>query len=112
MPPTGRIKNPTPNVAMVSSNAPYSVSVGKNSREMMTVRNPNTTKSYHSSALPITTAAIWSGFDAARFVVIGLSVRARLHEPLVHEDDADERHEVGIDSAAFLGRHGLEPVCE
>ncbi len=68
MPPTGRMKYPTPNVAIVSSNDAYSLSAGKNSREMMTVRKPKTMKSYHSSAFPITTAAIWNGFDAVFFI--------------------------------------------
>ena len=56
MPPIGRIKKPTPKVAVVFSRASSSLSSGKNNREMITVRNPKTTKSYHSSALPITAA--------------------------------------------------------
>ncbi len=40
MPPTGRMKNPTPKVAMVSSRDAYSFCAGKNSRAMMTVRKP------------------------------------------------------------------------
>jgi hypothetical protein len=71
------MKNPTPNVAMVSSNEPYSLLLGKNNREMTTVKKPKTMKSYHSSALPITTAAIWKGFDAARLVVINSLSPAR-----------------------------------
>jgi hypothetical protein len=62
------MKYPTPNVAIVSSNDAYSLSAGKNSREMMTVKNPKTMKSYHSRAFPITTAAIWNGFDADVFI--------------------------------------------
>src|SRR5262245_60018895 len=64
MPPSGRIKNPTPKVAVVSNNEAYWLPAGKNKRAMMTVKNPKTMKSYHSSALPITAAAIWNGFGA------------------------------------------------
>src|SRR2546429_7584495 len=35
---------------------------------MMTVKMPKMMKSYHSSALPITTAAICRGFGASRFL--------------------------------------------
>jgi hypothetical protein len=58
MPPTGRVKNPTPKVAVVRSREEYSLSAGKKRREMITVRKPKTTKSYHSKALPMTAAAI------------------------------------------------------
>ena len=58
-PPTGRMKNPTPKVAIANNREAYSLSAGKNKREMMTVINPYTTKSYHSKALPITAATIW-----------------------------------------------------
>src|SRR5215212_8646003 len=58
MPPTGRIKKPTPKVAVVSKSEAYSLPAGKNRREIMTVKKPYTTKSYHSSAFPITAATI------------------------------------------------------
>ncbi len=64
MPPTGRMKKPTPKVAVVSKSDAYWLSAGKNRREMTTAKNPKTMKSYHSSALPMTAAATCSGFDA------------------------------------------------
>ena len=65
MMPTGRMKKPTPNVAVVSNNEANWLSAGKNSREITTVRTPKIMKSYHSSAFPITAAATWSGFGVA-----------------------------------------------
>src|SRR5215831_6582058 len=64
MPPTGRMKKPTPKVAVVSKSEAYWLSAGKNKRAMITAKNPKTMKSYHSRALPITAAAIWNGFGA------------------------------------------------
>jgi hypothetical protein len=52
------MKKPTPNVAVVSNSEAYWLSAGKNNRAIMTAKNPKTMKSYHSSALPITAAAI------------------------------------------------------
>jgi 2-methylaconitate cis-trans-isomerase PrpF len=74
MPPTGRMKKPTPKVAVVSNSEAYWVSAGKNSREMTTVRNPKTMKSYHSSALPITAAAICRALGVERRTGIGASL--------------------------------------
>src|ERR1700683_43093 len=71
IPPTGRMKKPTPNVAVVSKSEAYWLSLGKNNFAMITVKKPNTRKSYHSSALPITAAAIWKGFSAGCMVDIG-----------------------------------------
>ena len=58
IPPTGRMKKPTPKVAVASNSEAYWLWVGKNNREMIAVKKPKTMKSYHSSALPITAAAI------------------------------------------------------
>ncbi|MGF6967772.1 hypothetical protein OKW43_004800 [Paraburkholderia sp. WC7.3g] len=52
IPPSGRTTKPAPNVAVVSISAAYSLSLGKNCFAMVIDRNPNTTKSYHSSTLP------------------------------------------------------------
>src|ERR1700688_2007407 len=72
MTPTGRMKKATPKVAVVSNSEAYWVSAGKNSREMTTVRNPKTMKSYHSSALPITAAAICRALGVERRTGIGV----------------------------------------
>ncbi len=64
-PPTGRMKKPTPNVAVVSSSEAYWLSAGKKSRAMITEKKPKTMKSYHSRALPTTAAAIWRGFGVS-----------------------------------------------
>ncbi len=40
MPPTGRMKKPTPNVASDISSDAYWLSAGKNSRAMMPEKNP------------------------------------------------------------------------
>src|SRR5579864_7398404 len=56
IPPSGRTTKPAPNVAVVSISAAYSLSLGKNCFAMMIERKPNTTKSYHSSTLPIVAA--------------------------------------------------------
>jgi hypothetical protein len=58
IPPTGRMKKPTPKVPVVSNSEAYWLSLGKNSRAMTTAKKPNTMKSYHSRALPITAAVI------------------------------------------------------
>ena len=56
MPPTGRMKKPTPNVATASSSEVSSLPVGKNSFAMMTAKKLYTVKSNHSSPLPSTVA--------------------------------------------------------
>ncbi|MNN07696.1 hypothetical protein D3C81_1205270 [compost metagenome] len=56
MPPTGRMKKPTPNVATASSSDDRSSPVGKNSLAMITAKKLYTVKSNHSSPLPITVA--------------------------------------------------------
>src|SRR5215469_11726530 len=67
------MKKPTPKVAVVSSSEAYWLSVGKNNREMTTVRKPKIMKSYHSSAFPTTAAAIWRVFGADRLAgIMGL----------------------------------------
>ncbi len=58
MPPTGRMKKPTPNVATASSSEVSSLPVGKNSLAMMTAKKLYTVKSNHSSPLPSTVAMI------------------------------------------------------
>ena len=78
MPPIGRMKNATPNVAVVSSSDEYSLEVGKNSSAITTVMKPNTVKSYHSSALPITAAATARRFSArsGRLVFVEFAIVA------------------------------------
>src|ERR1700730_1416055 len=73
MPPTGRMKKPTPKVAVVSSSEAYWLSEGKNNREMTSARKPKIMKSYHSSAFPITAAAIWRIFGADWLAGIAVS---------------------------------------
>ena len=58
MPPTGRIRKPTPNVAVVSSSWPYPEAAGKNSGPITSIRNVKTVKSKNSSALPMVVPAI------------------------------------------------------
>lgn len=53
MAPSGRMKNDTPNVPSVSSNEVVSSCVGKNSFAIVTAKKPYTTRSNHSSALPM-----------------------------------------------------------
>src|SRR5215470_8806600 len=66
IPPTGRMKKPTPKVAVVSRSEAYWLSLGQNNRAMITVKKPKTMKSYHSRAFPITAAAICKGFGVIR----------------------------------------------
>ena len=72
------MKNATPNVAVVSSSDEYSLEVGKNSSAITTVMKPNTVKSYHSSALPITAAATARRFSArsGRLVFVEFAIVA------------------------------------
>ncbi len=50
------MKNDTPKVPSVSSSETVSLPAGKNSFAMMTAKKPYTTRSNHSSALPIEAA--------------------------------------------------------
>jgi 2-methylaconitate cis-trans-isomerase PrpF len=58
------MKKRTPKVAVVSNSEAYWSSAGKIKRAITTAKNPDTMESYHSSALPITASATWSGFGA------------------------------------------------
>src|SRR5690242_18705698 len=56
--PIGRMRNAALNVAVAASNEFVGSVLGRKSFAMKTVMNEYTIKSYHSSALPITIAAI------------------------------------------------------
>ena len=58
MPPTGRMKKPTPNVATASSSEVSSLPVGKNSLAMMTAK-----KLYDGEVEPLEPVAEHSGND-------------------------------------------------
>lgn len=66
--PTGRIRNPTPKVAVVSSNWPYADASGKNDGPMNSIRKLKTVKSKNSRALPMVVPAITRRRETCIFV--------------------------------------------